>query len=92
MTMKELEIQWWMARNHLPSDMKTVIIENVREKLEENKHVDVENLLSIIPRKDRRSIKRLLCMDVLQKVINTYFLKPRPQCMNCMFLVLNELM
>lgn len=88
MIMKELEIQWWMARN----DMKTVIIENVREKLEENKDVDVENLLSIIPRKDRRSIKRLLCMDVLQKVINTCFIKPRPQSMNCMFLVLNELM
>lgn len=71
--------------------MKTVIIENVREKLEENKDVDVENLLSIIPRKDRRSIKRLLCMDVLKKV-NTCILKPRPQSMNCMFLVLNELM
>ncbi|XP_061999619.1 cyclic nucleotide-gated ion channel 1-like [Rosa rugosa] len=68
MIMKELEIQWWMSRNHLPNDMKTVIIENVRQKLEENKDVHVENLLSILPRKDRRSIKRLLCMDSLKKV------------------------
>ncbi|KAM5557668.1 hypothetical protein ABKV19_024835 [Rosa sericea] len=68
MIMKELEIQWWMSRNHLPNDMKTVIIENVRQKLEENKDAHVENLLSILPRKDRRSIKRLLCMDSLKKV------------------------
>ncbi|PRQ60432.1 putative potassium channel, voltage-dependent, EAG/ELK/ERG [Rosa chinensis] len=68
MIMKELEIQWWMSRNHLPNDMKTVIIENVRQKLEENKDVHVENLLSILPGKDRRSIQRLLCMDSLKKV------------------------
>ncbi|KAL6132180.1 hypothetical protein ACLB2K_070563 [Fragaria x ananassa] len=68
MISKEQEIQWWMSRNHLPNDMKTVIIENVRQKLEENKDVHVENLLSILPRKDRRSIKRLLCIDALKKV------------------------
>lgn len=50
MMMKELEIQWWMARNRLPNDMKTVIIEKVIEKLEENKDVDVENLLYYSPK------------------------------------------
>nr|XP_011470223.1 PREDICTED: cyclic nucleotide-gated ion channel 1-like [Fragaria vesca subsp. vesca] len=65
---KDLEIQRWMSRNRLPDDMKIVIIENVSQKLEENKDVHVENLLPILPRKDRRSIKRLLCMDALKKV------------------------
>ncbi|XP_050385734.1 cyclic nucleotide-gated ion channel 1-like isoform X2 [Argentina anserina] len=68
MVLKELEIQLWMSRNRLPNDMKTMIIENVRHKLEENKDIHVENLLSILPRKDRRSITRLLCMDALKKV------------------------
>ncbi|KAL6123086.1 hypothetical protein ACLB2K_075609 [Fragaria x ananassa] len=62
------EIQQWMSRNHLPDDMKIVIIEKVGQKLEENKDVHVENLLPILSRKDRRFIKRLLCMDALKKV------------------------
>ena len=68
MLMKELEIQVWMQRKHLPNDMKAVIIKNVRQKMEENKDIHVENLLSILPRKDRKTITRLLCMDALKKV------------------------
>lgn len=47
--------------------LKTVIIENIH-KLEENKDIDVQNIISIIPMKYKKSIMRLLCLASLKKV------------------------
>ncbi|CAB4313478.1 unnamed protein product [Prunus armeniaca] len=68
MMMKDLEIQLWMSRNGLPDDMKTVIMKNVKQRLEQDKDVDVENLFSILSRNNKKSIKRHLCMNTLKKV------------------------
>ncbi|XP_034221179.1 cyclic nucleotide-gated ion channel 1-like isoform X2 [Prunus dulcis] len=68
MMMKDLEIQLWMSRNGLPNDMKTVIMKNVKQRLEQDKDADVENLFSILSRNNRKSIKRHLCMNTLKKV------------------------
>ncbi|ONI01499.1 hypothetical protein PRUPE_6G143100 [Prunus persica] len=68
MAMKDLEIQLWMSRNGLPEDMKTVIMKNVKQRLEQDKDADVENMFSILSQNNRKSIKRYLCMDTLKKV------------------------
>lgn len=72
--MKDLEIQLWMSKNGLPEDMKTVIMNNVKQRLEEDKDVDVENLFSILSRNNKKSIKRHLCMDTLKKVCDALIL------------------
>ena len=47
--------------------LKTVIIENM-VKLEENKDIDLKNIVSILPAKFRKSLIRLLCLASLKKV------------------------
>ncbi|XP_040363114.1 uncharacterized protein LOC112182654 [Rosa chinensis] len=47
--------------------LKTVIIENI-DKLEENKDINVRNIISILPIKFKRSLIRLLCLASLKKV------------------------
>ncbi|XP_048319661.2 cyclic nucleotide-gated ion channel 1 isoform X2 [Ziziphus jujuba] len=68
MKLKELEVDWWISKNGLPKEMKSTIMQNVKDSLKENKDVDVQNLLSALPREDRRAIKRLLCSATLRKV------------------------
>ena len=72
MKLKERDIEVWIAKNGLPKEMKTSIMQKVKHKLEENynKDVDVENLLSILSSEDRKSIKRLLCLPMLKQVSN----------------------
>ncbi|PQM40184.1 hypothetical protein Pyn_29876 [Prunus yedoensis var. nudiflora] len=76
MAMKDLEIQLWMSRNGLPEDMKTVIMNNVKQRLEQDKDADVENMFSILSQKNRKSIKRYLCMDTLKKVRHMFQYSP----------------
>ncbi|PRQ37269.1 putative IQ motif, EF-hand binding, cGMP-dependent kinase [Rosa chinensis] len=47
--------------------LKTVILENIH-KLEENKDIDVQNIISILPIKYKKSVMRLLCLASLKKV------------------------
>ncbi|PQP93095.1 hypothetical protein Pyn_14016 [Prunus yedoensis var. nudiflora] len=68
MAMKDLDIQLWMSRNGLPEDMKTVIMKNVKKRLEQDKDADVENMFSLLSQNNKKSIKRYLCMDTLKKV------------------------
>ncbi|BBH05311.1 hypothetical protein Prudu_016664 [Prunus dulcis] len=72
MAMKDLEIQLWMSRNGLPEDMKTVIMKNVKQRLEQDKDADVPMLQST----DERVLK-VIC-NYLKPVIyseNSYVIR-----------------
>lgn len=60
------------TKNKKKKALKTVIIENLH-KLEENKDIDVQNIISILPIKYKRSIIRLLCLTSLKKVSSIFF-------------------
>ncbi|KAI5318336.1 hypothetical protein L3X38_038044 [Prunus dulcis] len=45
-----------------------VIMKNLHQKVEENKEVDVENILSFVPIIQQRSIMWLLSLNLLKKV------------------------
>ncbi|CAL8169907.1 unnamed protein product [Prunus armeniaca] len=73
------EIDLWLSKNDLPKDLKmvsgrtekhlrTVIVENVQRHLQENKDVDVENILAVLPLRHRRGIMSLLRLTSLKKV------------------------
>ncbi|KAL6130951.1 hypothetical protein ACLB2K_069329 [Fragaria x ananassa] len=47
--------------------LKTVIIENI-DKLEENKDIDLQNIINVLPIKFKKNITRLLCLASLTKV------------------------
>ncbi|KAH7538176.1 hypothetical protein FEM48_Zijuj03G0171200 [Ziziphus jujuba var. spinosa] len=69
MKLKMLDIEAWINKNELPKSWKTVFGKMVQSKLEDqNKDVDVENLLSVLPAADCKSIKQLLCIKILRKV------------------------
>ncbi|XP_062120210.1 cyclic nucleotide-gated ion channel 1-like isoform X2 [Humulus lupulus] len=68
MKLKEREVEIWIEKRGLPMEEKTSIMQKVKQKLKENKEVDVENLLSILPFEDRKRIKLLLCLPLLRKV------------------------
>ncbi|XP_040375159.1 putative cyclic nucleotide-gated ion channel 13 isoform X2 [Rosa chinensis] len=53
--------------NKTKKALRTVIIENVH-KIEENKDIDMQNIISILPIKYKKSIMRLLCLASLKKV------------------------
>lgn len=73
------EIDLWLSKNDLPKDLKmvsgrtekhlrTVMVENVQRHLQENKDVDVENILAVLPLRHRRGIMSLLRLTSLKKV------------------------
>ncbi|PRQ29758.1 putative potassium channel, voltage-dependent, EAG/ELK/ERG [Rosa chinensis] len=66
--LKEKDIAEWMDRNELPDDMKKEIMKNIKQKLEENKDADLENLFSVLPIYTKKCLKRFLCMKTLKKV------------------------
>lgn len=57
-----------MDRYELPNDIKKEIRRNIKQKLEENKDADLENLFSILPTYTKTCLKRFLCMKILRKV------------------------
>ncbi|KAK9913515.1 hypothetical protein M0R45_037328 [Rubus argutus] len=63
-----LEVDLWLSRKGLPSYLKEVIMHIVQQKLEQNKDVQVENILSILPSAHSKYIKRYLCLATLKKV------------------------
>lgn len=68
MLLKEKDIERWMDKNELPDDMKKEIKKNIKQKLEENKDADLENLFNILPWHTKKYLKRVLCMNTLNKV------------------------
>ncbi|CAB4288275.1 unnamed protein product [Prunus armeniaca] len=69
MQMMNPSIDLWLSKN-APYDknLKMVIMKNLNRKVEENKEVDVENILSLVPLIYRRRIMWLLSLNLLQKV------------------------
>ena len=61
------------TKNKRKKTLKTLIIENIH-KLEENKDINVQNIISILPIKYKKSIVRLLYLDSLKKVSTFIFL------------------
>ncbi|CAL9027682.1 unnamed protein product, partial [Prunus brigantina] len=69
MRMMNLDIDLWLYKNGLyDKNLKMVIMKNLHQKLEENKEVDVENILSLVPIIHQRRIMRLLSLNLLKKV------------------------
>ncbi|XP_008242336.2 PREDICTED: cyclic nucleotide-gated ion channel 1-like [Prunus mume] len=62
-------IDLWLSRNDLSnSNLRMVIMKNVHQKLEENKEVDMENILSLLPIIHQRFIMCLLSWNLLKRV------------------------
>ncbi|KAM5555126.1 hypothetical protein ABKV19_023161 [Rosa sericea] len=62
-------LKLWLDKNDIrpnKDQMKTIM--NNIHKLEENKDIDVQNMLSILPVDDKKSIIQLLCLASLKKV------------------------
>ena len=64
---KERDVDLWMHRNELPTDIKE-IMSNITHILKEKKDVDVEKLLPHLPLELRKGIKNYLCKPLLRKV------------------------
>ena len=73
MKLKENEIGKWIYDNRLPKKIKTDMMFKVKQTLEEDKDVDVDvqNLLPLLPPKNWKNIKRLLCSSIVTKVSTT---------------------
>lgn len=68
MKIKDKEVESWLSQNGLPCNMKREIMKHVKEEVEENKDVDVENILSILPSKQKSVINEWLRLAILKKV------------------------
>lgn len=66
--MKERKAELWILRNGIPKDLKPIIMQHTRYRLQDNKEIDVETLLSLLPLEHRKAVKEHLCLDVLKKV------------------------
>ncbi|BFG23528.1 hypothetical protein CerSpe_098020 [Prunus speciosa] len=65
---KDLEIDLWLSRKGLPKNLKEVIMQVVQQKLEQNKDVQVENILSVLPLVHSNFIRRYLRLATLKNV------------------------
>ena len=65
---KERDVDLWMHRNELPTDIKKEIMSNITHILKEKKDVDAEKLLPHLPLELRKKIKNYLCKPLLRKV------------------------
>ncbi|KAM5551234.1 cyclic nucleotide-gated ion channel 1-like [Rosa sericea] len=68
MKTKKLEVDLWLFRKGLPSNLKEVIMQFIQKKLEQNNDVQVENILSVLPSAHSKYIKRYLRLATLKKV------------------------
>ncbi|KAL6132182.1 hypothetical protein ACLB2K_070565 [Fragaria x ananassa] len=83
---KEQDMKVWMEKNCLPENLRKEIMVKIREKLEQDKHADVENLFSILPWATKKSLKRVLCMSTLRKVPILKGMNPKVLKMICDYL------
>ncbi|PRQ60443.1 putative potassium channel, voltage-dependent, EAG/ELK/ERG [Rosa chinensis] len=68
MKTKNLEVDLWLSRKGLPSNLKIVIMQFIQQKLEQNNDVQVENILSVLPSAHSKYILRYLRLATLKKV------------------------
>ncbi|KAD0176508.1 hypothetical protein FH972_027276 [Carpinus fangiana] len=64
-----LEIEAWMARDHLPDNMKEQIINFIQHRLEQNKDFDIEKPILHLSKDLTTEIKRHICLPLLKKVV-----------------------
>ncbi|XP_050382617.1 cyclic nucleotide-gated ion channel 1-like [Argentina anserina] len=63
------DVDLWLYKNaDIPKKMKTVIMDTVRYRVEEDKDFHVEDIISILNPVHRRFIMRPLCLDILKTV------------------------
>ncbi|XP_004306233.1 PREDICTED: cyclic nucleotide-gated ion channel 1-like [Fragaria vesca subsp. vesca] len=63
------DIDLWLSKNaDVPKELKTVIMETVRYRVEENQDVHVENIVSILSPVQKRLVMCPLCLDLLKNV------------------------
>ncbi|PRQ60444.1 putative potassium channel, voltage-dependent, ERG [Rosa chinensis] len=65
---KDLEVDLWLSRKGIPKVLKELIMQTVERRIEENKDVQVENILSLLPVRHSNFIKRYLRLATLKKV------------------------
>nr|XP_011470674.1 PREDICTED: cyclic nucleotide-gated ion channel 1-like [Fragaria vesca subsp. vesca] len=70
MKTKNLEVDLRLSRKGLPSNLKVVIMQIIQQKLEQNKDVQVEDILSVLPSAHSKYIRRYLSLATLKKVSN----------------------
>ncbi|XP_060675341.1 cyclic nucleotide-gated ion channel 1 [Ziziphus jujuba] len=69
MQLKMLSTRLWMKENNIPEDMKPTLLQHVRCRLEDNKDIDLRNMLSILPREDKNMLKKHFCLASIKKVL-----------------------
>lgn len=62
------DIDLLLYKRGLNKSLKKVIMNNLQQKLEENKDVDVENILSLVPTIHKRHLVCVLGSTLLKKV------------------------
>ncbi|KAM5585031.1 cyclic nucleotide-gated ion channel 1 [Rosa sericea] len=65
---KDLEVDLWLSRKGIPKVLKELIMQTVERRIEENKDVQVENILSLLPVRHSNFIKRYMRLATLRKV------------------------
>ncbi|KAE8037506.1 hypothetical protein FH972_010092 [Carpinus fangiana] len=64
-----LEIESWMARDHLHDNVKERIINCIQHRLEQNKDFDIEKPIIHLSKDLIIEIKRHICLPLLKKVV-----------------------
>ena len=62
------QIELWMARNHIPDNLKERIITCIQHRLKKNIDIDIDKLMSHLSKDLITEIKRRLCLPLLKKV------------------------
>ncbi|XP_024176804.1 cyclic nucleotide-gated ion channel 1 isoform X3 [Rosa chinensis] len=65
---KDLEVGSWLSKNGIPVDTKSQIMEKVQVELEENRDVEVKNILSILPSDLQRRLEWYMPLSRLKRV------------------------
>ncbi|XP_040371454.1 uncharacterized protein LOC121051911 [Rosa chinensis] len=60
MEVKSQAVDLWLSKNRIPMGKKSEIMETVRQELERDRDVDVENILCILPNDLQKSIKNFM--------------------------------
>ncbi|KAF4398927.1 hypothetical protein G4B88_023521 [Cannabis sativa] len=64
----EQKVELWISKNGIPDDLGSKIMNYVRFRMQEEKDVDIEYLLRILPPTLGVSIKKHMCFSILKKV------------------------
>ena len=65
---QEKNIESWMSKKALPSEMTKQIMEHIPKRYDEDEDVYVENLIPDLPPKLQGEVKHHICSDLLKNV------------------------